>query len=97
MARAMTPRQRAALRKAQLASARKRKGRGKKKASGKKRRLAKAALVAGAVAVAGGVAYGQRNNVKKRIKKKAENNQAIRVAMTKKLMAEARARRAKRG
>lgn len=90
MARPMSPRQRAALRKAQLASARKRKGRGRSKT---RRRVGKAALVAGAVAVAGGVAYSQRKKVKRGLRKKAENNKTVRTEVTKRLMAEARSKK----
>jgi hypothetical protein len=92
----MTPARKAALRKAQMASARKRKRKGKpmktKRGRASKRTRAKAGVkVAAAVLGAAGVTYAG----KRVIRKKAENNMAIRTAMTKKLMAEARARRKK--
>lgn len=86
----MTPARRAALRKAQLASARKRK-RGKRKG-----KLRKAAKIGAAVAVAGGVGYATYKN-KDRIKKQAAKNPYIRKKMAKRLLKQARARRAKRG
>jgi hypothetical protein len=87
MAYRMTPARKAALRKAQIASAKKRK---RKRGRASKRTRAKAGVkIAAAALGAAGVTYAG----KKVIRKKAENNMAIRTAMTKKLMAEARAKR----
>jgi hypothetical protein len=59
----MTPRRRAALRKAQLASARKRRGTGLKKRSINKRKAVKYAGVAAVAVGAGAMAYKNRENL----------------------------------
>lgn len=61
MAKAMTPKQRAALRKAQLASARKRKGRGKTKAKASSTRRRKKGSTARKWAKRGAIGYGLVN------------------------------------
>ena len=125
MAHNMTPARRAALKKAQMASARKRRGtgRGKLAAANRKnmrlkRNIKRTAIAAGAVTAAGAtvyVAHKHRGTIKKRsglakkkvqtrataakskvkakVVHKAENNHAVRVAATKHLMAEARAKK----
>lgn len=83
---ARTARQKAALRKAQLASARKRKGHG----SSRKRKIAKGVAV---VAIAGGVGYAVHKNrhvIKKKVRKKAENNKKVRETVAKDLLAKRR-------
>lgn len=97
MKKIRTAKQKAALRKAQLASARKRKGRGKKR--GRLRKAAKVAAVATVAAGGGYVAYKNRKKISKKTKKLAAKNPYIRRRMAKKLLREARARRAgkKRG
>lgn len=88
----MTPARKAALKKAQAASARKRKRSGKKLKRGRASRRTRAKAGAKLAAVAVG-AVGATYASKRIIRKKAENNMAIRTAVTKKLMAEARAKR----
>lgn len=99
MAYRMTPARKAALRKAQKASARKRRGKGNGKlaaAHRRSRRNAKIAIAANGVILAGSAAaltYSNRDY----IKKQASKNPHIRTYMAKRLMAQARARRANRG
>ena len=99
MAYKMTPARKAALRRAQQASARKRRGKGKGKlarANRRARRNANIAKAVTAVAVSGAVGAGVYAN-RGKIKKAASNNPTVRKHMAKKLMRQARARRAKRG
>ncbi|AKU45299.1 hypothetical protein MADRUGA_9 [Mycobacterium phage Madruga] len=85
MARVMTARQRAALKKAQAASAKKRRGKGKgklaaanRKLDSRKRRTRKALKIGVATAAVGGVAYGayRGNSIRNR------KNAAIKEAKT---------------
>lgn len=97
MAYTMTPARRAALRKAQKASARKRRGKGTGKLAAANRRARRNRNVAigmgGLVAAtAGTAAYYNRNDIKKGMAK----NPTIRRQMTKRVMKKARKRRAKR-
>lgn len=94
----MTPARRAALKKAQKASARKRRGKGKGKLAAANRRATRnrnLAMATGGLALvgAGGMAYASRGQMKKAI----SNNPTVRKHVAKKMMKEARARRAKRG
>lgn len=88
--RRMTAKQRAALRKAQAASARKRRGKGKSAKSYSKgktrRRLKTAAKVAGTAAAVGAVAYAHHQGQKKKWARTAANvkrNQAYAASMAK--------------
>ena len=94
----MTSARRAALRKAQKASARKRRGKGKGKlaaANRRARRNRNIAMATGGLALVGTAAttYAARGQIKEAIK----NNPQVRKRVAKKMMKEARARRAARG
>jgi hypothetical protein len=99
MSYTMTPARKAALRKAQRASARKRRGKGKGKlaqAHRRARRNAKISMAANGlvlVGAAGALTYSNRGVIKAR----ASNNPRVRKYMTKKMMKKARKRRASRG
>lgn len=99
MAYRMTPARKAALRKAQKASARRRRGKGKGKlaaANRRARRNGRIAVIAGGAALAVGAGAATYSN-RDYLKKQAAKNPHIRKHMAKKLMREARARRAARG
>lgn len=103
MAHSMTPARRAALKKAQAASARKRRGKGKGKLAAAnrknmrlKRNIKRAAVTAGAVTAAGAAGTAVYMN-RGKIKAKAANNPRVRKHVAKKMMKKARQRRARRG